>query len=227
MKTYKGFNKDLKCRGFQYEIGKKYETDEAECCKKGFHACEYPLDMFSYYSPAESRFCEVEQSGKIDKSDEDTKVASTKIKIGAEIGFKALIDASVKFILEKTKKSKASTNTGYKSASTNTGDCSASTNTGDCSASTNTGNYSASTNTGNYSKSSVSGNESVAIAVGYNSKAKASKGSAIVVCERGEWNGEDYPLIDIKSAIVDGKNRKADTWYTLKDGEFVEVDEDE
>ena len=104
MKTYKGFDKNLKCRGFQYEIGKEYETDTAKACESGFHACENPLDVFDYYPPADSRYCEVEQSGELDKGSDDSKIASTKIKIGAEIGLSGLIKAGVKFILEKVKK---------------------------------------------------------------------------------------------------------------------------
>ena len=104
MKTYKGFDKNLKCRGFQYEIGKEYETDTAKACESGFHACENPLDVFNYYPPVDSRYCEVEQSGEFDKDSDDSKIASTKIKIGAEIGLAGIISAGVKFILEKIKK---------------------------------------------------------------------------------------------------------------------------
>ena len=103
LKTYKGFDKNLKCRDFQYEIGKEYEESEAKQCQKGFHACEYPLDVFGYYPPADSRYCEVEQSGEISKGDGDTKVASTKIKIGAEIGIKGLIEATFKYVKEIVK----------------------------------------------------------------------------------------------------------------------------
>ena len=101
MKTYKGFNKDMTCRGFQYEFGKKYETEKAEACECGFHACEYPLDCFGYYPPAQSKYCEVEQTGEISKHNDDTKVASTEIKIGAEIGIKGLIKASFNFVKER------------------------------------------------------------------------------------------------------------------------------
>ena len=110
------------------------------------------------------------------------------------------------------------------SAATNTGNMSAATNTGDYSAATNTGEYSAATNTGDYSASTVEGKGSVAVVCGYQSKAKACIGSAICVAERGEWNGKEYPLLAIKAAIVDGVTLKADTFYTLKDGEFVEVE---
>ena len=222
MKTYKGFDKDLKCRGFQYEIGKEYETDTAKACKSGFHACENPLDVFGYYPPADSRYCEVEQSGEIDKDSDDSKIASTKIKIGAEIGLSGLIKAGVNFILEHAKSQER--NTGNYSAATNTGYQSAATNTGYLSAATNTGNCSAATNTGYKSAATVGKGDSVAIATGYQSKARAGLGSAIVLCERGEWNGSTYPLINIKAAIIDGEKLKADTFYTLKNGEFVEVE---
>jgi hypothetical protein len=226
MKTYKGFDKDLKCRGFQYEIGKEYEEEEAKACEKGFHACKNPLEVFSYYPPCDgNRYCEVEQDGELSEHNADSKVASTKIKIGVELGLKGLIQAGVSFILDRVNwKDDAATNTGNYSAATNTGDQSAATNTGFQSAATNTGNYSAATNTGNYSAAEVSNGDSVAIATGYQSKAKAGFGSAIVIAERGGWNGETYPLISIKAAMVDGEKIKADTWYTLENGEFVECD---
>ena len=116
--AYKGFDKDLKCRGFQYEVGKEYEMDgDVKCCDRGFHACEYPMDVFSYYSPVDSRFCQVAQSGGIDKGGE--KTASSKIHVQCEIGLKGIIDASVKFILDKVNwKDKNTTNTGNWSAAT-------------------------------------------------------------------------------------------------------------
>ena len=217
MKTYKGFDKDLKCRGFQYEIGKEYEEKEAEACEKGFHACENPLEVFSHYPPCDgNRYCEVEQDGELSKHGGDSKVASTKIKIGVELGLKGLIKAGVSFILDKVNwKDDAATNIGSYSAAVNSGDYSAATNTGD---------YSAATNTGGRSAAEVSNGDSVAIVTGYQSKAKAGLGSAIVIAERDEWNGETYPLLNIKAAIVDGEKIKADTWYTLKNGEFVECD---
>ena len=253
MKTYKGFDKDLRCRGFQYEIGKEYEEKKAEACECGFHGCENPLDVFAYYPPCDgNRYCEVEQSGELSNHVDGSKVASTKIKIGVELGLKGLIQAGVSFILDKvnwkddaatntgdysaatnTGNRSAATNTGNRSAATNTGDysaatntgiCSAATNTGNCSAATNTGSRSAATNTGIYSAAEVADGGSVAIVTGYQSKAKAELGSAIVVAERGDWDGETYPLINIKAAIVDGEKIKANTWYTLKNGEFVECD---
>lgn len=287
MKAYKGFDKNLKCRGFQYEIGKEYEEKEAIACKKGFHACENPLEVFNYYPPCNgSRYCEVEQSGEFSKLGADSKVASTKIRIGDELGLEGIIQAGISFVLDKTKwkddtaintddQSVATNtkdrsiaiNTGYHSAVTNIGDrsttistgsYSAATNTGDCSVAINTGHYSAAmntgyrsvamsigdqsvavnlgsrstatstgnrstvTNAGYHSAAEVGGGESVAMVTGYKSKAKAGLGSAIVIAERGDWNGETYPLINIRAAIVDGEKIKADTWYTLINGEFVE-----
>lgn len=118
MKAYKGFDRDLKCRGFQYEIGKEYEEKEAEACEKGFHACENPLEVFRYYPPCDgNRYCEVEQDGELSKHGGDSKVASTKIKIGVELGLKGLIQAGVSFILDKVNwKADAATNTGAQSA---------------------------------------------------------------------------------------------------------------
>ena len=101
LKTYKAFDKDLSCRGFKYEVGKEYEeTGDIKACEKGFHACPYPLDVFGYYAPAESRFCEVEQSGKIDDSESD-KVCSSKIRIGAELDIRGLVKAAVSFVKER------------------------------------------------------------------------------------------------------------------------------
>ena len=101
IKAYKAFDKDLSCRGFKYEVGKEYEeTGDIKACEKGFHACPYPLDVFSYYTPAGSRFCEVEQSGKIDDSESD-KVCSSKIRIGAELDIRGLVKAAVSYVKER------------------------------------------------------------------------------------------------------------------------------
>ena len=190
--AYKGFDKDLKCRGFQYEVGKSYEQDgNIKCCNNGFHACEFPLDVFNYYAPGgNSRYCTVTQSGVTDKKEGDSKVASSKIHIETEIGLDGIIKAGVKFILDKvnwknqkesnTGDYSAATNTGYQSAATNTGNRSAATNTGNYSAATNTGNrsaatntgyQSAATNTGSYSAATNTGNYSAATNTGYQSAA--------------------------------------------------------
>ena len=157
IKSYKGFEKDMTCRGFRYEEGKEYEEDKAKVCDAGFHACEYPLDCFKYYVPSTSVYHEVEQSGKLSKSSDDSKVAATKIKIGARIGIPGLVQAAIEYTTERAKQTEDTHNTGYRGASSNTGDYGASSNTGDYGASSNTGNYGASSNTGNYGASSNTG----------------------------------------------------------------------
>ena len=181
--SYKGFDSSLRCRGFQYEVGKDYEQEgNINCCEKGFHACEFPLEVFNYYAPGEnSRYCTVTQSGEMDKNEDDSKVASSKIHIETEIGLDGIIKAGVKFILDKVNwKDKKESNTGYRSAATNTsnysaatntGEYSAATNTGDCSVATNTNNYSAATNTGYYSAATNTGYRSAATNTGYYSAA--------------------------------------------------------
>ena len=225
MKCYKGFDKDLKCRDFQYEIGKEYKEERAEICNSGFHACENPLDVFGYYAPSDSRYCEVELDANDQKSG-DSKRVGKKISIKAEIGIAGIIKAGVEYIKDQVnwdddKKS----NTGNRSAATNTGDWSAATNTGDRSAATNTGDWSAATNTGDWSAATVEGKESVAMAIGYNSKAKGSLGCFIVLAEYKELGGE-YHIVDVKSAKVDGEKIKPDTFYKLINGEFVEADKE-
>ena len=246
IKAYKGFDKDLKCRHFQYEIGKTYEEPTAELCNSGFHACEYPLDVFAYYAPGDmSRYCEVDLDDVSDKKgNDDSKRCGKKIAVKAEIGIAGLVKASVDFVMENIKDEKkastntgdysASTNTGYYSASTNTGSRSASTNTGYYSASTNTGYYSASTNTGDYSastntgsrsKADVSGKGSVAAALGIDSKAKGALGCWIVLAEWAQDDEYNWHRTDVQCFKVDGENIKPDTWYKLKNGDLVEASE--
>ena len=233
MKCFKGFDKDLKCRDFQYEIGKEYTEETADICNCGFHACEFPMDVFGYYPPSDSRYCEVELEENGQKSSDDSKRVGKKISVKAEIGIAGIIKAGVEYIKEQVNwEDDKATNTGYQSAATNTGDRSAATNTGyqsaatntgDQSAATNTGDRSAATNTGNRSAAIVEGKESIALATGIKSKAKGKTGCFIVLTEWKEINFEYY-LVDVKSAKVDGENIKEDTFYMLKDGKFVEVD---
>ena len=182
VKSYKGFNKDMTCRGFQYEEGKEYEEESVEVCDHGFHACEYPLDCLNYYSPNESVYHEVEQSGEIQKHNDDTKVASTKIKIGAEISIAGLVKAAIEYTVKRVNKEAesdenhgassatgdygASSATGYKGASSATGDYGASSATGDYGASSATGNKGASSATGNKGASSATGNCGASSATG-------------------------------------------------------------
>ena len=277
MKCFKGFDKDLKCKDFQYEIGKEYTEEKADICDCGFHACKFPMDVFGYYSPSDSRYCEVDLEANNQLSN-DSKRVGKKISVKAEIGIAGIIKAGVEYIKEQvnweddkatntgnysaatntgyqsaatntgnysaatntgeysaatntgnrsaatnTGKRSAATNTGDRSAATNTGNRSAATNTGYQSAATNTGNYSAATNTGDRSAAIVEGKESIALATGINSKAKGKIGCFIVLAEWKEINYE-YHIVDVKSAKVDGENIKEDTFYTLKDGKFVEAD---
>ena len=206
MKCFKGFDKDLKCRDFQYEIGKEYSEEKADICNYGFHACEFPMDVFNYYPPSDSRYCEVELEANNQKSSDDSKRVGKKISVKAEIGIAGIIKAGVEYIKEQVDwEDDKATNTGNKSAATNTG------------------NKSAATNTGDYSAAIVEGKESIALATGIKSKAKGKIGCFIVLTEWKEINNE-YHIVDIKSAKVDGENIKEDTFYTLKDGKFVEVD---
>ena len=173
--NYKGFNKDMTCRGFQYEEGKEYEEPKAEICESGFHSCEYPLDCLRYYSPSESVCHEVEVGGKVSRPEEpeDTKVASTKIKIGAEINIAGIVKAAIEYTTERIKKEKssdknkgASSATGDYGASSATGDYGASSATGSCGASSATGDYGASSATGDYGASSATGYKGASSATG-------------------------------------------------------------
>jgi hypothetical protein len=173
------------------------------------------MDVFNYYPPSYSRYCEVDLEANDQKSHDDSKRVGKKISVKAEIGIAGIIKAGVEYIKEQVDwKNDNATNTGYQSAATNTGYQSAATNTG---------NQSAATNTGNYSAAIVEGKESIALATGINSKAKGKIGCFIVLAEWKEINHE-YHIVDVKSAKVDGKNIKEDTFYTLKDGKFVEAD---
>ena len=182
VKAFKGFNKDLTCRGFQYEEGKEFETERAECCEAGFHACEYPLDVFHYYSPAQSIFHEVEMSGDMDRETCDSKICSTKIKIGAKLSIAGLVKCAIDFTMARINKEAssdesygassatgdygASSATGYRGASSATGDYGASSATGDYGASSATGNYGASSATGDYGASSATGYRGASSATG-------------------------------------------------------------
>jgi hypothetical protein len=238
----------MKCRDFQFEIGKEYEEAEAKLCEKGFHGCEYPLDVFAHYAPADSRFFEADLDGVTDEESDDSKRTGTKIKLRAEIGIAGIVKAAVEYIKEKAESSKnqtgncsAATNTGYRSAATNTGDRSATTNTGNysaatntgdrsaatntgyCSAATNTGNCSAATNTGDYSAATVDGKESIAIVTGVDSKASGALGCWLVLTDRGGWNGDTFPIKEVRAVKVDGETIKPGVFYKLENGEVVEA----
>ncbi|EAR6265433.1 hypothetical protein FDK95_16920 [Salmonella enterica] len=222
--TFKGFNKDLTCRDFQFAIGETFHHDgKVEACGSGFHACECPFDVFSYYPPAESRYAETISFGVIDREEEgDTKIASASITIKSELTLPQFIQRGIEWIWSKIDKSlEQQIMTGNRSAATNTGNWSAATNTGNRSAATNTGNRSAATNTGYRSAAEVSGSQSVAASLGIEGKARASEGGAIVLCYRDE----DGELIHIRASKVGENGIMPDTWYQLdEDGEFVECE---
>ena len=203
IKAYKAFDKDLSCRGFKYEVGKEYEeTGDIKACKKGFHACPYPLDVFGYYAPAGSRFCEVEQSGKINDSESD-KVCSSKIRIGAELDIRGLVKAAISYVKERcTNECNAEpgrpSTAGYRGAAT-AGDCGAATARGKAS----------------------TGSNGLSVARGKNVQVKGGIGAILVIAEERD---DTYDIVDWKAVLVDGKVVKADTWYRLENGELVEVD---
>ncbi|HCL4163328.1 hypothetical protein AB4104_17785 [Pseudomonas aeruginosa] len=318
--AYKGFKQDLTCRGYQFEIGGTYKHEgEVEACASGFHSCEYPLDVFGYYAPGDSRFAIVKASGQLSRHDDDSKIASATLVVEAEISMPTMISRAIDWIMARldssveqtvagdtasntgnrsaasntgnrsaasnTGNQSAASNTGYQSAASNTGYQSAASNTGDYSAASNTGNRSAASNTGNrsaasntgdqsaasntgnrsaasntgdrsaasntgyqsaasntgnrsaasntgnrsaasntgdYSAAEVSGKESVAASLGIEGRARASAGSAIVLCHRDDKGH----LIHIRASKVGENGVKPDTWYQLSaEGEFVEFDE--
>lgn len=253
VKSYKGFNKDMTCRGFQYKEGKEYKTSKAVVCNEGFHACEHPLVCLDYYPPNTSIYHEVEQTGEFSSvfCGRDSKIASTKIKIGAKLSIAGLVQAAIDFTKSKTVtmqdatedygvssatgdsgvssatgNSGVSSATGICGASSATGDYGASSATGYCGASSATGDCGASSATGYKGASSADNSTAVAVAWGYKSKAKGCIGAHIVCAE---WKYDkfksDWFFVGAKMSIVDGVKIKADTYYTLRDGEFVEVEE--
>ena len=243
IKSYKGFNKDMTCRGFQYEEGKEYEEETVYACHSGFHACEHPLDCLGYYSPNESVYHEVEQSGEFDRGEDDSKVASTKIKVGVRLDVAGLVKAAIDFTMSRVKKEArsdkdkgASSATGNYGASSATGYKGASSATGDYGASSATGNCGASSATGYKGASSANDPESIAVAWGYKGKAMGVLGSHIVLAEWKYIGSEDddrydrseqkaWEFVGAKMFRVDGEKVKPDTWYRLENGELLEVEE--
>ena len=209
MKMYKGFDKDLKCRDFQYEIGKTYEEPTAYLCSSGFHACEYPLDVFVYYAPDKmSRYCEVDLDDLSNKkSNEDSKRCGKKIAVKAEIGIAGLVKAAVEYTMEKAIPENSEHATGWQGAASATGD------------------YGAASATGNYGAASATGEESVAAALGIDCKAKGALGCWLVLAEWAKDDEHNWHRTDVQCFKVDGETVKPDIWYELKNGDLVEVDE--
>lgn len=201
--AYKGFKQDLTCRGYQFEIGGTYKHEgEVEACASGFHSCEYPLDVFGYYAPGDSRFAIVKASGQLSRHDDDSKIASATLVVEAEISMPTMISKAIDWIMARLDSSVEQTVVGDTAS--------------------NTGDYSAASNTGNRSAAEVSGQESVAASLGIEGRARASAGSAIVLCHRDD----EGHLIHIRASKVGENGVKPDTWYQLSaEGEFVEFDE--
>ena len=269
MKVYKGTDKDMKCRGYQFQQGVEAVEDKAELCKHGFHACKAPIDVLSYYTPGYgSRYFEAElEDVEEEQNDDDSKVVGKRITIGAEIGIPGIVKAHVEYVKSSCEKENSATGdssansatgyrsansaTGYGSANSATGYGSANRATGYGSANSATGDSSANSATGYRSANSATGDSSANSATGYgsanvstgagssntgaaatinvgwgkNNKCSGKLGAYLVCSEWGEWDGSKHPLLGAKMGVVDGVTLKPDVWYTLKNGEFVEVEE--
>ena len=248
IKSYKGFDKNLKCQNFQYEIGKEYEMDgEIKVCNRGFHACESPFDVFDHYTMIDSRFCEVEQDGNISKEDRGTKICSSKIKIKAELKLADMIYLGVEWLKEITSPEKIKTSikdnssgygakigsSGYGAKIGSSGDDAKIGSSGDGAKIGSSGNYAQIGSSGYGAKIGSSGYGAkidstgegcVIMCAGINSVAKASKGSWITL---SEWSYSDkkqrYIPVCVKTEFVDGEKIKADTYYKLAGGVFKEI----
>ena len=223
VKGYKGFDKDLKCRGYQYEVGKTFTHDgTVSLCYSGLHFCEHPLDTWTYYKANGSRFAEVQAEGVSDNTEKDSKRVAKSLTIKAEIKIPALIKAAVSFVFEKVKATTGdyadSATTGYSAHSATTGNSARSATTGDSAHSATTGDYAHSATTGYSAQSSVAGKETIAASLGREGQAKGAIGSWLVL---SEWRNGKIKAMGI--ARVDGKKVKADTFYTLKGGKFTEA----
>ena len=215
IKSYKAFDKDMKCRDFQYEVGKEYEMDgHIECCARGFHACESPLEVFDHYDMLNSRFAEVEQSGTIDREEGSTKVCSSRIKIKEELKLADIINIGVEWLKDITSPSIVKAD----GALNDNGDRNKQIGS--------SGYYAKIGSSGDSAKIDSTGEDSVIMCAGRNSKAKAKIGSWITLAE-WKWSNEKtrYVPVCVKTEYVDGEKIKADTWYKLENGKFVEVNE--
>ena len=278
IKSYKAFDKNMQCRGYKYEVGKEYEMDgHIECCERGFHACESPLEVFDHYDMLESRFAEVEQSGTIDREEDTTKVCSSRIKIKAELKLADIINIGVEWLKDITSPSKVKKDgalndngdrkkqigssgdyaqigsSGYyaKIGSSgyyaqigssgyyanigssgdyaqigSSGDSAKIGSSGDSAKIGSSGDYAKIGSSGYYAQIDSTGEDSVIMCAGRNSKTKAKIGSCITLAE-WKWSNEKnrYVPVCVKTEYVDGVRIKADTWYKLENGKFVEVAE--
>lgn len=208
--SYKGFDENMQCRGFQYEVGKEYKMDgNIKCSERGFHACKSPMEVWDYYDMLTSRFANVEQSGKIDKEDNSTKVCSSKIKISAELKLADIIKLGVEWIKDVTSPSKF---TGE--LDDNGGDYAKIGSSGDSANIGSSGYYAKIGSSGYSAKIDSTGEDSVVMCAGNKSIAKATVGSWITLAE-WKWNDKKKRNVPVcvKTEYVDGERIKADTWY--------------
>ena len=246
IKAYKAMNKDMTCRGKQYEVGKTYVEDEADCCNSGMHACTDPFDVLHYYQLGSSILFEVECGGKVSKGNDDSKIACTEMTVNGEMNLFDFVKLGIKAVFEKVKDSPAATSGDYSTAATSgyystaatsgdystaatSGDCSTAATSGDCSTAATSGyrstaatsgDCSTAATSGDYSTAATSGKYSIAVANGYKSKASGSIGNYLVLTEYDDVRN----LICAKMEQVDGERIKENTLYMLKNGEFVEVE---
>ena len=226
MRVYKGTDKDMKCRGFQYKLGEAAVFDgEPHLCRAGLHACEQPIDVLNHYTPNESRYFEAEaEEVSAERESSDSKIVAKKMTLKSEIGVPGLVKAQIEYVKNQIGFEDAIKRANAEKENHATGNQGAASATGNRGAASATGYQGAASATGDQGAASATGKAGVALAAGYECKAMGALGCAICCVERGEWDGETYPIIAVKAAIVDGEKIKADTWYRLQNGEFVEVE---
>ena len=231
--SYKAFDKNMQCRNFQYEVGKEYEMDgEIKCCNRGFHACKSPMEVWDYYDMLNSRYAEVEQFGKIDEELNSTKVCSSHIKIKAELNLADIINIGVEWLKDITLPSKVKAygalndNGDRKKQIGSSGYSAQIGSSGNSAKIGSSGNSAKISSSGDSAQIDSTGKDSIIMCAGSGSRAKAKLGSWITLAE-WKWNDEKNRNVPIcvKTEYVDGNNIKADTWYQIKNGEFVEVTE--
>ena len=216
--AYKGMDENMRCRGKQYEVGKTYTEDKADCCHAGMHASVNPLAVLRYYRLNEkNRFFEVECGGDVSKDDRDSKLACTELTIKGEMNFAGLVKATVQAVFDREKE-KSSFSSGYSSTAGTSGDYSTAGTSGNYSTAGTSGDSSTAAATGAFCRAESTGAASIAVANGYKSKARGAMGDYLVLTEY-----KDINLLCAKMAQVDGDQIKPNVWYILKNGEFVEV----
>ena len=235
--AYKAMDKNMQCRSKQYEVGKTYHEDKADCCTAGMHACENPLDVLHYYPLKDGpRFFEVECGGNVDKSEEDSKLACTELTVKGEVNFAGLVKATVNAVFNRVKgkepfssgrystagssgRSSTAGSSGYSSTAGSSGDYSTAGSSGYFSTAGSSGDYSTAATTGAYCNAKADGKDSIAVVNGACGKACGALGCYLVLTEYDD----DGNMLLAKMAKVDGAVIKENTWYTLKNGEFVEA----